>query len=104
MTIESLYASNVTELLPWVSFSYSSDQLHFIGLAQEFCKKTDILQFMKEVLDLDELPASLRVDNMMKNSYRFNQIFNCSITDSNPKFQFPHLELAQQEDYGDRSN
>lgn len=102
MTMDSISLENDTHVLPWISMTYSKEKLLFIVLAQEFCKKTTPTDFMFDVKENDQLPAILRIENIVSNSKSFKTTFDCptgSAMDfySQLKNQFPYLDLNEDQ-------
>ncbi|XP_044266790.1 neprilysin-11-like [Tribolium madens] len=100
LVFDSLNLNPDQDILPWISAQYSREKVFFIATAQEFCKKTTILDFMLHVFEKRHLPAVLRVENIMGNSEDFANKFTCpdgSGMDFYVKLQFPYLNKVEEE-------
>ncbi|KAK5646634.1 hypothetical protein RI129_005098 [Pyrocoelia pectoralis] len=90
--LDSLSAEN---MLPWISTTFTREQIFYISIAQEYCQITNIIDYMLALFESEDLPPSLRVENIVTNSEKFAQVFECPIgseMNNNPmKTQFPNL-------------
>ncbi|RZC34171.1 endothelin-converting enzyme-like 1 [Asbolus verrucosus] len=102
-SVESYKSETNDKLLLWLSSTYSREEIFFIAVAQEFCKKTTVLDFMLQVFESRYLPPVLRVENIMGNSEEFTKTFDCAIGSGMNQFEeklivkFPYLIKADDE-------